>query len=66
MAPEPSKRPLTPRQVAELFNVHPVTVADWADKGKLRGFRTPGGHWRFKREDVDALIAAGQPESAAS
>jgi excisionase family DNA binding protein len=54
---------LTPSQVAELFAVHPTTVKIWADKGLLVGFKTPGGHWRFRREDVDAALATGDAPS---
>ena len=41
-----------------LFGVHPQTVKKWADKGQLVGFRTPGGHWRFRREDIDQALNA--------
>lgn len=50
---------LTARQVGDMFAVHPATVKAWAESGKLPGFRTPGGHWRFRRADVDALLTAG-------
>lgn len=52
----PTELPLTSGQVAKLFNVHPTTVMDWADKGLLPCFRTPGGQRRFRREDVDAFL----------
>lgn len=45
-----------------MFAVRPVTVKRWADKGLLKGFKTPGNHWRFHREDVDALVARGMPK----
>lgn len=57
-----NRRPLTTTQVAELFGVTPEAVASWADAGKLRCFRTPGGHRRFRPEDIDALL---DPETAA-
>ena len=47
---------LTPKQVAGIFNVSEVTVRAWAREGKLAYFRTPGGHRRFYRADVEALI----------
>jgi excisionase family DNA binding protein len=31
------------------------TVSRWAQSGRLPGFHTPGGHYRFKRSDVEAL-----------
>lgn len=52
---------LTAGEVAELFKVSTVTVGVWADQGKLPFFRTPGGHRRFKRSDVDAFIE-GEPD----
>jgi excisionase family DNA binding protein len=51
-------RPLTPGEVAAIFGVSTVTVAAWADQGRLPHFRTPGGQRRFRREDVDAFLAA--------
>lgn len=50
-----TETPLTAGEVAELFKVSTVTVGVWAEQGKLPFFRTPGGHRRFHREDVDAL-----------
>lgn len=49
--------PLTSGDVAKLFNVHPSTVIEWADSGRLAFFRTPGGQRRFRREDVEAFLA---------
>jgi len=56
---------LTPSQVAAIFGVHPGTVKKWADKGQIAGFKTPGGHWRFRRGDVDQLLTSGTPVGAA-
>jgi excisionase family DNA binding protein len=42
-----------------MFAVHPATVARWAEAGTLRGFKTPGGHWRFKRAEVEAFRDQG-------
>ena len=47
---------LTPSDVAELFNVTPDAVRNWADSGKLRSFRTPGGQRRFLRADVETFL----------
>lgn len=62
----PTAVPLTSGQVARLFNVHPTTVMDWADKGRLPFFRTPGGQRRFRPEDVEAFLATVNTEEAAS
>ncbi|MDE3721867.1 BldC family transcriptional regulator [Nocardiopsis sp. N85] len=47
---------VTPDEIAALFRVDPKTVARWAAAGRLPGVRTPGGHHRFRREDVDRLL----------
>ncbi|HUF38006.1 MAG TPA: helix-turn-helix domain-containing protein [Anaerolineales bacterium] len=40
-------------EAADLLGVHPSTVRNWADRGKLPVQRTRGGHRRFRRADVD-------------
>jgi excisionase family DNA binding protein len=40
------------RGAAEILGVHPATVRNWADKGDLPSRRTPGGHRRFRRADL--------------
>jgi len=40
-------------EAAELLGVHPSTVRNWADVGKLPVQRTHGGHRRFRRADVE-------------
>jgi excisionase family DNA binding protein len=41
------------RKAADMLGVHPATVRNWADEGKLPSRRTAGGHRRFKREDIE-------------
>lgn len=43
-------------EAAALVGVHPDTVRSWVDKGKLVALVTPGGHRRFRRSDVEALL----------
>ncbi len=43
---------LSLRQAAELLGVHPATVRNWADEGKIAARRTPGGHRRFRKADL--------------
>jgi len=38
---------------ASLLGVHPSTVRHWADEGDLPSRRTPGGHRRFRRADLE-------------
>lgn len=40
------------KQAAELLGVHPATVRNWADEGKIASNRTAGGHRRFLRGDL--------------
>jgi excisionase family DNA binding protein len=49
------ERLMTPGEVASLFRVHVSTVARWATEGRLRAIVTPGGHRRYRREDVEEL-----------
>lgn len=48
------------KQAAELLGVHPATVRNWADEGKIASQRTAGGHRRFLKGD---LTKFSQPES---
>ena len=43
-----------------LLEINEATLRHWADDGILRFYRTPGGHRRFSREDIDALIDGGR------
>jgi excisionase family DNA binding protein len=49
---------LTPGEVARTFRVDAKTVTRWANEGRISSFRTPGGHRRFHKHEVDALLAA--------
>lgn len=49
-------------EAARRLSVHPATLRDWADKGRIRTFRTPGGHRRFSESDVVALGAHTKPD----
>lgn len=44
---------MTPNEVAEMLMVSPVTVRQWAQKGRLKAHKTPGGHRRFLIQDVE-------------
>lgn len=51
---------LTPAEVGALFRVDAKTVNRWATTGKLACIRTVGGHRRYPREAVYALLEAGR------
>ena len=55
---------LTSKDVALVFGVTTTTVREWAEEGKLPSFKTPGGHRRFRREDVYAVRDASAPPFA--
>src|SRR5688500_7059483 len=43
-------------EASKILGVHPATVRQWSDEGKIGAFRTPGGHRRFARVDIDRLL----------
>jgi excisionase family DNA binding protein len=51
---------MRPREVCDAFRVDPVTVTRWANQGKLATVRTPGGHRRYSRDEVTALLAGSR------
>ena len=54
-----SERLLTAVEVANQLQVLPMTVREWLRKGKLKGVRLPGGDWRVRPEDLDAMLETG-------
>jgi excisionase family DNA binding protein len=57
---------LTPREVAAVFGVGTTTIARWARAGRLEALLTPGGHRRYSRSAVRALLDTDAEERAAS
>lgn len=55
-------RLLTPAEVSAIFRVDPKTVTRWAGSGKLAAVKTPGGHRRFWKSDVEALLGVDSPQ----
>lgn len=52
---------LTTREAAALLGVGTTSIKRWADSGLLRCVKTPGGHRRFPRDAVQALMGASLP-----
>lgn len=52
---------LTPGEAAAAFHVDRRTVAKWAAAGRLSTLRTLGGHRRYRKAEVDALL---KPDAA--
>lgn len=53
---EANERLLTPGEVASMFRVDPKTVSRWAENGRIRSIRTPGGHRRFPEAEILAML----------
>ena len=63
---EESSHWLSLGEASRLLGVHPGTLRNWADKGHIPFFRTPGGHRRFSEADLQAFIEGGQSLVTAS
>ncbi len=48
---------LTPNQVYKKYGYHPKSLARWADEGKIKYTRSPGGHRRYLIESLENLSA---------
>ena len=46
---------------SRLVGVDPDTLRRWADEGRVEAYVTPGGHRRFERRAIDALVATRRP-----
>jgi excisionase family DNA binding protein len=53
--PALAERDLTVSEAAVIVGVHPNTLRSYADQGLLAYKRLPGGHRRFRREDLEAF-----------
>ena len=53
---------LSLRDACRLLDVSNTTLRQWADSGYVRVYRTPGGHRRFLRDDVEAFANAPEQE----
>jgi excisionase family DNA binding protein len=57
---------LTLGQAAAFLGAAQSTVRKWADGGRLPAFYTPGGHRRFRRDDLEAFLAGPRTTPRAS
>jgi excisionase family DNA binding protein len=48
---------LAPGEAARRLGVSTWTLNRWERQGKLSAYRTPGGHRRFRDDDIEALAA---------
>ena len=49
-------------KAATLLGVHSMTLRRWSDSGRFPSFRTPGGHRRFARKDIDYFLSKQQAD----
>jgi excisionase family DNA binding protein len=43
-------------EAAEHLGVTALTLRNWEAQAKIRAFRTPGGHRRFRKSDLDVIF----------
>jgi molybdopterin-binding protein len=51
---------LKPDEAAEALRVSYPTLKQWIYRGKIRSVRTPGGHHRIPRSEIERLVGAGR------
>jgi excisionase family DNA binding protein len=56
-APAPDSRWVTLGRASEILGVDESTLRRWADSGRLRVYRTPGGHRRFSLVNLEEMVA---------
>lgn len=50
------KEVYTTFEVARVCNANITSIKNWIDKGELRAFRTPGGHYRIEQKVLDDFL----------
>ena len=50
-------------RACQVLGVNATTLRQWANTGLIRAFRTPGGHRRFSKEDLNGLIQVAPTKS---
>lgn len=61
---ENKKDYMLPHEVAHYLRVDRKTITRWANEGKLKSFRTLGGHYRFDRQYILALADSSGDDAA--
>jgi excisionase family DNA binding protein len=54
---------LTLGQAARYLGVAQSTIRKWSDSGRVRVYKTPGKHRRYRRGDLDAFLERSGPEA---
>src|SRR2546426_9655203 len=51
-------------EASKVLGVDASTLRAWTDAGRIRAYRTPGGHRRYRQEDLAAFLRGHQQERA--
>jgi len=55
---------LTLGNAARFLGIAQSTLRKWSDQGRVPAFYTPGGHRRYRRDDLEAFLARSGPGRA--
>ena len=55
----PKRVYLTRVEAARFLRCHPGTLDRWAKAGHLNVYRTPGGHKRYRLEELERMLRGG-------
>ena len=61
LAPASEPDWLTLGQAAKYLGVAQSTIRKWSDQGRVPAFYTPGGHRRYRRQDLDNFLNRSGP-----
>src|SRR2546426_11350110 len=51
-------------EASKVLGVDASTLRAWTDAGRIRAYRTPGGHRRYRQENLAAFLRVHQQERA--
>lgn len=65
--PEGAENPelMTPAETQKALRVGPTTLARYARNGDIPSVELPGGHRRYRRTVIAAILAGGKPTDPA-
>lgn len=49
---------ITPREAEKRYGYNPKTLSRWADVGKIKSIKSPGGHRRYFVESIEKIVLA--------
>jgi excisionase family DNA binding protein len=52
----PTRSLLTASEAAEMLSVHRSTIVRWANEGIIKAVSLPNGRYKFRREDIEAIL----------